>query len=104
MFIRFMKTKRAINLDNFDEITILLDREWGKINSYMVVAKRYADKVTSVSGTLNVGGTYSDGECFVVIEKYSPATDKDAEKKANEFYDRLQYAWINRLDIFEVDN
>ncbi|MCR5837047.1 MAG: hypothetical protein K6G88_11120 [Lachnospiraceae bacterium] len=95
MFIRFMNEKMAVNADNFDYIRIREDSEWS--DEYKVELVRVTAEISSSGGSIDIGSISSEDEAVLTIKSFKE------KKEATSFYDRLQYAWINKLDIFEVE-
>ena len=95
MFIRYMNGYKAVNLDNFDYIQMctenLLDSE-----SYNVVAVKVQPRIET-SNIGRGGNVHSSGRGEYIIKSF---VDK---KEAISFYEKLQYGFINRIDVFEVD-
>lgn len=99
MFLRYMNQSKSVNLDNFDIIQIYNKSQgYSEPNKYNIVAVKVQPEIKTSSVT-SFGGNYvrSDGLGEYIIKSF---TDKN---EAKSFYDKLQYAWINKLDIFEVN-
>ena len=95
MFIRYFDKKMAINADNFDFIRIEYSGSRYQ-TGYFVELVRLAAEISCHSGAVDIGSISSADEEILQVKSFE--TEEDAEK----FYNSLQYAWINKLDVFDV--
>lgn len=99
MFLRYMNTNRSVNLNNFDYIEVKFESgSWSDKDKYHVIAAKVLATIdTSLHPT--IGGSYvsSDGIAEYIIKSFLN------KEEADTFYESLQYAWINKLEIFEVN-
>lgn len=98
MFIRYTNCCRSINMDNFDEIRII--PPCSSYEKYRVVAVKCIPKY-KLDGSVHTNGNayfFMSGDASVTIKKL------DTESEAKEFFEKLQYHWINKIqEIFDVD-
>ncbi len=95
MFLRYMNIHKAVNLDNFDLIEIdSASLQYDK--PYRIVAVKKEQGIRTYSNGFGGSDIHSNGRAEYVIKMFT------IENEAISFYEKLQYAWINKLDVFEV--
>lgn len=93
MFLRYIKEKTAVNLNNFDFIRIKTDHS-KQHQKYHVEAVKLFNEIT----TETKGLVHSSGKAVLIIKKF------ETEEEAVTFYESLEYAYINgRTQIFDVE-